>query len=562
MENQIFENKSLKKLSFDSNGNWKPSESDRENIAKPCVAFANAKDGGTLFIGIEDGEKLPPATQIIFDQDLPNKIRKRISDLTQNVAVVARIQSYPNDGQAIEIKILPSKQTIASTNDGRYYLRISDNSVALLPEDLSQLLTDKPSFIWETQKKTNIPRERIDDGKLRNFISEIRSASETKVNNHIKQKSDEEILEHYFFTDGDCLTNLGVLWIGSRKDRGNISYCPTVVFLKYDERGERVKKIPLDDYYLNPRELVEEVLKFPEWQEGIEISNGIYRKFIPNYPEEVLRELLVNALVHRPYTQRGDVTIKLSPDYLEITNPGRFPLGVNAANFLHKSVCRNEKLAATFRALGLMEKEGSGIDKIYESLLSKGKTLPTVFEGDDFVSIRIEQRILNKETIGLVERAKAKEPDLTQRELISLGLIAENNSLSALEFVKKLNLDASPSNNPTTQWLGNLQNLGIICSRGKTKAVEYFVNPEFLKNNNFKGQTSLKGIEDHRLEELIYRDISIYHPSSVSEIHQRIGKEIVLRKLRRMLNKMVERKSIYKRGDKKWTRYSIDQSKI
>ena len=54
MENQIFENKSLKKLSFDSNGNWKPSESDRENIAKPCVAFANAKDGGTLFIGIED----------------------------------------------------------------------------------------------------------------------------------------------------------------------------------------------------------------------------------------------------------------------------------------------------------------------------------------------------------------------------------------------------------------------------------------------------------------------------------------------------------------------------
>lgn len=560
MENQNFENKSLKKLSFDSNGNWKPSESDRENITKPCVAFANAQ-GGTLFIGIEDGEEAPLATQIISDQDLPNKIRKRISDLTQNVAVVASIKSYPNNGQAIEIKILPSKQTIASTNDGRYYLRISDKSVPLLPEDLSQLLADKPSFIWEI-RKTNVPRERIDDDKLRNFISEIRSAPEAKISNNIKQKSDEEILEHYFFTDGDYLTNLGVLWIGSRKDRGSLSYCPTVLFLKYDERGERVKKVPLDDYYLNPKELVEEVLKFPEWQEGIEVSNGISRKFIPNYPEEVLRELLVNALIHRPYTQRGDVTIKLYPDYLEIANPGRFPLGVNAQNFLHKSVCRNEKLAAASRALGLMEKEGSGIDKIYESLLSKGKTLPTVFEGDDFVSIRIEKRILNKEVMDLVERAKTKEPNLTQRELISLGLIAEHNSLSALEFVKKLSLDTSPSSNPTKHWLGNLQDLGIVNSKGKTKAVEYFINPEFLKKSNFKGKVSLKGIEDHRLRELIYKTVKDYQPISVGEINPRVGKEISRNKLQKFLKKMCDEEVLSKQGVLKSTRYFIRQKEM
>jgi ATP-dependent DNA helicase RecG len=204
-----------------------------------------------------------------------------------------------------------------------------------------------------------------------------------------------------------------------------------------------------------------------------------------------------------------------------------------------------------------MEKEGSGIDKIYESLLSSGKALPIVLEGDDFVSVRVERRILKKETILLLERAR-KDFDLSQRELISLGLIAENNSLSAAEFVEKLNLNFSSSANPTTQWLGKLQKLEIIKSKGKTKGAEYFVNPEFLKKFDFKGKTNLKGIEDHVLEVLICRDINIYQPSSVGEINQRI-KDVPIRRLRTILSKMVKKDLIYKSGEKKWTKYFINK---
>ena len=60
---------------------------------------------------------------------------------------------------------------------------------------------------------------------------------------------------------------------------------------------------------------------------------------------KVVRELLVNALVHRPYTQQGDIYLNLHPDRLEMVNPGRLPLGVTPRNILHASRRRNDRLA-------------------------------------------------------------------------------------------------------------------------------------------------------------------------------------------------------------------------
>jgi len=163
--------------------------------------------------------------------------------------------------------------------------------------------------------------------------------------------------------------------------------------------------------------------------------------------------------------------IHLYPNHLEIRNLGLFPIGVTPQNFLHANVRRNEKLAKVFSDLGLMEQEGSGIDKVYEVLLSNGKSIPKAFQGDDYVSVIVERRIIKSEIINLMERAN-KEFQLTQKQLISLGLIAENNSLSALELSNKLNLNSIAQPNAIKQWLGNLQELEIIKSKGKTKAVD------------------------------------------------------------------------------------------
>jgi ATP-dependent DNA helicase RecG len=223
---------------------------------------------------------------------------------------------------------------------------------------------------------------------------------------------------------------------------------------------------------------------------------------------------------------------------------------------LHKTVRRNEHLAKVFYDLKLMEREGTGYDKMYEVLLSNGKQLPVVTEGDDRVTVTIRKRITKDEVIKLVSRAN-EEYQLRQKEIICLGLIAQHTTLSAIEFSKNLSLKQP---NAIRDWLGRLIDLGLIKTKGKTKGVEYYLNPDFLRKADFKGKTTLKKIEDHRLKELIFQDLKVYPNSSVSDIHQRVGNEIPIRKIKSQLYSMVEDNTIGVTGERKATRYFINKT--
>ena len=541
-ENQFVEKKKLEVV-IDKSANWK-------ELAKDCVCFANSR-GGKILIGIADKEDLPPENQKI-DTDLPFKINKKISENSVNVGLNVAIKTAPNGGEYIELEVLFSASSIASTTDGKYYFRSDDTCVPLLPDELTRLFTDKPSYIWET-RRTKVSKFDIETDKLKSFKKDIQHSTRTTL--HIKQKSDDELLEHYFFTDGDYLTNLGVLWLGKRNDRAKLLYAPTIHFLKFDEQGQKVNKILWEDHTLNPKELIEAVwFEIPDWKEGIDVADGLFRKFVPNYEEEVIRELMVNALVHRPYTTRGDIFINIYTDKLEVVNPGLFPIGVTAANILHKNVRRNQYLAQVFYDLHLMDKEGSGIDKMYQVLLSNAKHIPIPFQGDDYVMFTITRRISKTEIISLMNRAN-EEFQLNTKELISLGIIAQHNSISAIEFSNALNLPERP--NIVFQWLGRLLSLHLVISKGKTKATQYLINSDFLKKSKFKGQTNLKRIENHRLEELIYQDIQIYQPAPIREIHARIGIEISKNRIQKALKSMCTKGTLDCEGKLKGTKYFI-----
>jgi ATP-dependent DNA helicase RecG len=544
-ETQHIEKKSLRIVTSNS--------ADWSELAKDCVCFANAR-GGLIYIGVEDDDKEAPAGQKI-DNTLPAKIRKRISELTVNVATHAEVITGENGGQYIELKVMQSLSTIASTTDGRYYYRVSDKCTPLPPEDLMRLLTDKPAFIWETKPVRNARRTEVDPEKMQQFVADIRASE--RVTAFVKEKSPDELLDYYLMADGDCLTNLGVLWIGRRTDRAKLLYGTVIQFFKYDENGSRVNKIVWDDFSLNPKEMIEAVwTQIPDWKEGIEVSDGIFRKFIPNYEEEVVRELIANALVHRPYTTRGDIFINLHTDRIEMHNPGLLPTGVTPENMLHKTVRRNEHLAKVFYDMKLMEREGTGYDKMYEVLLSNGKQLPVVTEGDDRVTVTIRKRIIGDEIIKLVSRAN-EEYQLRQKEIICFGLIAQHTALSAIEFSKNLSLKQP---NAIRDWLGRLIELGLVKTKGKTKGVEYYLNPDFLRKADFKGKTNLKKIEDHRLKELIFQDLKAYPNSSVSNIHQRVGNEIPIRKIKSQLYSMVRDDTLRVTGERKATRYFINKT--
>ncbi|NJO03792.1 MAG: hypothetical protein HC880_20910 [Bacteroidia bacterium] len=194
---------------------------------------------------------------------------------------------------------------------------------------------------------------------------------------------------------------------------------------------------------------------------------------------------------------------------------------------------------------------------MYQVLLSNAKHIPIPFQGDDYVKFTIEKRITKPEIVTLINRANEMYA-LNTKELISLGLIAQYNSISSLEFSKELNLPDTP--NVVSHWLGHLPEWELVIAKGKTKGTEYMVNPEFLKKANFKGRTNLKRIENHRLEELIYQDISIYEESLIVDIHKRIGEEIPLRKVKFTIDKMVANGKLSKTGANRWTKYALNKS--
>jgi ATP-dependent DNA helicase RecG len=321
--------------------------------------------------------------------------------------------------------------------------------------------------------------------------------------------------------------------------------------------GRKIRKQVWDDFALNPHQLIESVWNdLPEWREGDEIRDGLYRKTVPHYSEGVVRELIANALVHRPYTTRGDIFINLHPDHLEIHNPGLLPLGVTPRNILHASVKRNIHLAKVFYDLNLMEQEGSGYDRIYEDLLLTAKRPPVVEEGSDRVAVTVESRILKTETLRFMERVNDRY-ELRQRELIALGLLAQHESLSSLEFTRLLELEDRPER--LRDWVGRLMEWGLVTATGRTRARTYRVAFNVLDEADFAGNTTLKAIAPYRLRELILEDLRRHPNASISEIHARIGSEIPRSRVKRALYDLANEGLIVRTGEKRGSRYDMVQ---
>lgn len=540
MEGQIRDQKSLRAVTGQT-ANWK-------ELAKDCVAFANSV-GGKLIIGIEDGADQPPEGQRI-PSGLTDTIRKRMGERTVGLTILPEISVSETGAEFIKLTI-PRSTGVASTSDGRYFIRVGDESRPVTGDDVMRLASERSAFPWETQTNLRIERSSADPKKLDGILSGLRASDRVKAS--VKEKTPDELLDHYLLADGDFLTNLGILCIGTQSGRGKLGSAPVVQFLKYDEAGQKVNKIVWDDHTLSPVELVSAIWQdIPDFRERYELPDGLFRQHVPAFDETVVRELLVNALVHRPYTQRGDIFLSLHPDRLEITNPGQLPLGVTPQNVLHMTVRRNEHLARLFHDLKLMEREGSGFDRVYEVLLSQGRPAPVMVEGTDSVTVVVRRRILKPEVIDFIAKASETFP-LTQRERIALGLLAQSDALTARELSATLELKTVDALQP---WIRRTVDWGLVRSSGRTQATKYYVDPVLLQTLNFSGAaTTLKRIEPHRLAALIEEDVRRYPASQISEIHSRIGAEIPRTQIKRSIAELVRAGRLVSEGIKRGTRY-------
>lgn len=539
LEGQLRDQKSLRAVTGKT--------ADWAELAKDCIAFANAT-GGQLLLGMEDGEDLPPAGQRI-PGDLPDTLRRKLAERTVNVTVLPDVLTAANGGEFIALRV-PRSLAVASTTDGRYYLRVSDQSRPVTGDEVLRLASERAALPWETQTTLQLPRTDADPAQQRALLQALRASDRVKPS--VKEKTDDELLDHYQLTQGAWLTHLGVLCMGRQHQRAQLTSAPVIQFIKYDELGQKVNKLVWDDHTLSPMAMIEAVwAEVPDFRERYELPDGLYRQHVPAFDEVVVRELLVNALVHRPYTQRGDIFLNLHPDRLEVVNPGPLPLGVTPQNVLHTTVRRNEHLARLFHDLKLMEREGSGFDKVYEVLLSQGRPAPELTETHDRVQVTIRRRILAPRVIDFIAKADQTH-QLTQRERITLGLLAQHEAMTARELAAALEL---PTVEALAPWLKRLLDWQLVHSSGRTQAMRYFVAPDLLRSLNFTGGTTLKRIEPHRLAALVMEDLRLYPASAIGAVHQRVGAELHPKQIKRAIDELISRGDVRYEGEKRWRRY-------
>lgn len=161
-------------------------------------------------------------------------------------------------------------------------------------------------------------------------------------------------------------------------------------------------------------------------------ENPILRGRIPQMRPDVLKELLVNAYVHRCYRTPAHVTIRLDDDSVEIQSPGELLAGLTVGNLIHGvPVYRNLLLADGARFIGLCDKIGQGIDLIYHGVLSDGFAFPEFESGNNSFTARLPL----KESREFSEFVKRRAQSLSQlEEIIALRLLWQKESASLGEL--------------------------------------------------------------------------------------------------------------------------------
>ena len=229
LEGQLLDQKSLRAVTGKT--------TDWDEIAKDCVAFANST-GGRLLLGIENAQSMPPADQCI-PSELPDTLRRKLAERTVNVTVLPDIATATNGGEYIELRI-PRSTAVASTTDGRYFLRVADQSKPVTGDDVMRLASERFALPWETQTTLHVSRHEIDADKRDKLLAALRASDRIKPS--VKEKSDDELLNHYQLAQGRTLTNLGVLCLGRQRHRAQLTTAPVIQFIKYDEHGHRILK--------------------------------------------------------------------------------------------------------------------------------------------------------------------------------------------------------------------------------------------------------------------------------------------------------------------------------
>lgn len=456
-----------------------------EEMARDVVAFANKK-GGFIFVGIVDESKeLNPDFKFIDTKvfDLVRQIQDRtVPSLT------VKPHHLKVNGQDILVLEIPFSTQMHRTSKGEYLVRSNNGNRAIEPHEIATIQAEKGLIVYD-QKTWDLPLESTatdkqgnsvpgwqDLNRLRDLYNRI--LTEKPQSPYLKSSSAEfaETMGLIKEENGTSLpTTTGILFVGNQKALKEFPY-NQIKYIRYYE----------DNTY-TPHEYSGTLIEmadacFTQLKSEIKLKEfhfGLFREYIEDYPEVVLRELLINAIAHRDYSRQQIIEIRKYPNYLEFESPGHFPQGITETNFLRKTNPRNPGIMDVFREINYAEKAGSGFDKIFTALLSKGKNLPKPVQTEHSILLRVEADVYSE---------KLAELSLLYKQITKLDIDLEKllvlNNIYTGQKVTFQQLEQSPFVNTyqLRKILSELQELEFIETTGRTSGLKYIIHKSMLKN--------------------------------------------------------------------------------
>lgn len=316
------------------------------DLKKEIVAFANT-NGGTIYIGVQDsGEIIGVDNADFVMQQISNSLRDSIRP---DVSMFTNIELLQEDKKFL------IKLTISQGTKKPYYL--SDKGL-------------KPTGVYVRSGTTSAPAS---EDAIRMMIKKTdgdsfetnRSLVQELTFNRLEEELQKRGLEFTeiqmknlgILSSDDIYTNMGLLVSDQCRHSIKFAIFQGTDKLVFKDRKELTGSLfaQLTDAY-----------KTIDFYNGTKATfHDLLRTDERDYPEDAVREALLNAIVHREYSFSGSTFINLYSDRLEIISLGGLVSGLSLeAAMLGASQPRNEKLAALFYRMKLIEAYGTGISKI------------------------------------------------------------------------------------------------------------------------------------------------------------------------------------------------------
>lgn len=391
-----------------------------DEIYKEVIAFANT-DGGIIYIGVDDNgnsigidnvdETYTRLTNIIRDTIAPD-VTMFVKYVLQNNKVI-KIEVIEGSYKPYYIKSKGMKPS-------GVYIRQGTSSVQASPEQIRRMIKDSDGDVFED---------------MRSVVQDLSFEEAERSFNRYKVAFSEEkyIALGMRNIHDDQYTNLAMILSDQCQHTLKIAVFADAANTLFKDAREFTGSIF--------RQLDDSFAYLLLCNRTAAVFHGLERLELPDYPEEALREALLNALVHRDYSYSGSIIINVNDTCIEFISIGGLPPGLSADDIRNGiSQPRNRKLAEIFHRLRLIESYGTGIRKIY-TLYKDCAAQPRIEVTTNTFKLVLPNMNAERTATGkAAETAAAKAMVITPQMKTVLDYLAEYGEMTDEDMQELLNI--------------------------------------------------------------------------------------------------------------------------